>query len=233
MGLTRLFAMVPHLLLLLGSLSPQQPLPSTSRSVRFYCWLRESSSLHQCVVDRVTDRSFPPSASSLALFHLVLPFLTTPPFLFIARVQPCTICLCTIDFGRWTHQSGRPSPIPPFDPPASFSLNPPRASRPNPLQPCSLRKQLTALGIQPASISFQTLTLESDSFICVRDQNNVVIVDLNNANDVVRRPITADSAVMHPKEKILALKGASPVFPDPLPRTFSLAAREGAVQKSR
>lgn len=27
--------------------------------------------------------------------------------------------------------------------------------------------QLTALGIQPASISFQTLTLESDHFICV------------------------------------------------------------------
>ncbi|KAL7409328.1 clathrin heavy chain 1 [Mrakia frigida] len=66
--------------------------------------------------------------------------------------------------------------------------------------------QLTALGIQPASISFQTLTLESDHFICVRDQNNVVIVDLADANQVMRRPITADSAIMHPSEKILALK---------------------------
>jgi clathrin heavy chain len=43
----------------------------------------------------------------------------------------------------------------------------------------------------------------------VRDQNNVVIVDLNDANSVMRRPITADSAIMHPKEKILALKGKS------------------------
>ncbi|ORY30240.1 hypothetical protein BCR39DRAFT_530157 [Naematelia encephala] len=70
--------------------------------------------------------------------------------------------------------------------------------------------QLTALGVQPASISFQTLTLESDHFICVRentnDTNQVVIVDLADANNVIRRPITADSAIMHPKEKIIALK---------------------------
>ncbi|EJD47981.1 clathrin heavy chain [Auricularia subglabra TFB-10046 SS5] len=70
--------------------------------------------------------------------------------------------------------------------------------------------QLSSVGIQPASISFQTLTLESDHFICVRekvnDQNQVVIIDLADANNVLRRPITADSAIMHPKEKILALK---------------------------
>jgi len=89
--------------------------------------------------------------------------------------------------------------------------------------------QLSSIGIQPASISFQvihyfllltqadtnacfqTLTLESDHFICVREkvneQNQVVIIDLADANNVLRRPITADSAIMHPKQKILALKG--------------------------
>ncbi|KZT70754.1 clathrin heavy chain [Daedalea quercina L-15889] len=70
--------------------------------------------------------------------------------------------------------------------------------------------QLSAIGVQPASISFQTLTLESDHFICVREkvgeQNQVVIVDLADANNVLRRPITADSAIMHPNQKILALK---------------------------
>ncbi|EKM49484.1 uncharacterized protein PHACADRAFT_264985 [Phanerochaete carnosa HHB-10118-sp] len=70
--------------------------------------------------------------------------------------------------------------------------------------------QLSSLGVQPASISFQTLTLESDHFICVREkvneQNQVVIIDLADANNVLRRPITADSAVMHPHKKILALK---------------------------
>lgn len=59
----------------------------------------------------------------------------------------------------------------------------------------------------------QTLTLESDHFICVREnvnnQNQVVIIDLSDANNVMRRPITADSAIMHPKQKILALKGAT------------------------
>jgi clathrin heavy chain len=90
--------------------------------------------------------------------------------------------------------------------------------------------QLSSLGIQPASISFQvhttqcpllfrlltrpstiqTLTLESDHFICVREkvneQNQVVIIDLSDVNNVLRRPIGADSAIMHPTQKILALK---------------------------
>lgn len=70
--------------------------------------------------------------------------------------------------------------------------------------------QLTSLGIQPASISFQTLTLESDHFICIREkvneQNQVVIIDLSDANSLLRRPISADSAIMHPSRKILALK---------------------------
>ncbi|KAG8880927.1 hypothetical protein FRB97_000320 [Tulasnella sp. 331] len=70
--------------------------------------------------------------------------------------------------------------------------------------------QLSSVGIQPQSITFQTLTLESDHFICVREktgeQNQVVIVDLADANNVMRRPITADSAIMHPDQKIIALK---------------------------
>ena len=34
-----------------------------------------------------------------------------------------------------------------------------------------------------------------------------VIIDLADANNVLHRPITADSTIMHPKQKILALKG--------------------------
>jgi len=55
------------------------------------------------------------------------------------------------------------------------------------------------------------LTLESDRFICIRDttgeQNLVVIVDLSDANNLIRRPITADSAIMNPVSKVIALKG--------------------------
>ncbi|KAF8839147.1 clathrin heavy-chain terminal domain and linker [Paxillus ammoniavirescens] len=70
--------------------------------------------------------------------------------------------------------------------------------------------QLSDLGVQPASISFQSLTLESDHFICVREkvdeQNQIAIIDLADANNVLRRPISADLAIMHPSKKILASK---------------------------
>ena len=62
-----------------------------------------------------------------------------------------------------------------------------------------------------ASIGFNTLTMESDRFICVREQvnnaNQVVIIDLANDNQIMRRPITADSVIMHPTTKVMALKG--------------------------
>lgn len=66
-------------------------------------------------------------------------------------------------------------------------------------------------GINPQSIGFATLTMESEKYICVRDQvgeeRNVVIIDLQNPSNVVRRPIAADSALMNPVHNILALKG--------------------------
>ena len=53
--------------------------------------------------------------------------------------------------------------------------------------------------------------MESDKFICVREkvgeQNQVVIIDMNDTQNVMRRPITADSAIMNPATKVIALKG--------------------------
>lgn len=61
-----------------------------------------------------------------------------------------------------------------------------------------------------AAIGFTTLTMESERFICVKEvvngQNQVVIIDLTT-NEVNRRPISADSVIMHPKVKVMALKG--------------------------
>ncbi|CAI6341479.1 unnamed protein product [Periconia digitata] len=71
---------------------------------------------------------------------------------------------------------------------------------------------LTNLNILPASISWQNCTLESDKFVCVRQQSEgntpaeTVIVDLKNTNNIIRRPIRADSAIMHLTEPIIALK---------------------------
>ncbi|POW02753.1 hypothetical protein PSHT_11983 [Puccinia striiformis] len=67
--------------------------------------------------------------------------------------------------------------------------------------------QLTALGVQPASIGFNTLTMESERYVCVREEVNgtkqVIIIDLSDANNVMRRPISAESAIMHPVQKVM------------------------------
>eukprot|EP01018_Ginkgo_biloba_P000169 Gb_33029 [translate_table: standard] len=69
---------------------------------------------------------------------------------------------------------------------------------------------LTSLGINPQFITFTHVTMESDKYICVREtapQNSVVIIDMNMPMQPLRRPITADSALMNPNSRILALKG--------------------------
>lgn len=76
---------------------------------------------------------------------------------------------------------------------------------------CSPRTQLSNAGINTATISFSTLTMESDKFICVRERvgetAQVVIIDMNDTNNPIRRPISADSAIMNPASKVIALKG--------------------------
>lgn len=71
--------------------------------------------------------------------------------------------------------------------------------------------QLQNLGINPANIGFSTLTMESDKFICIREkvgeQAQVVIIDLADPNTPLRRPISAESAIMNPASKVIALKG--------------------------
>jgi clathrin heavy chain len=69
--------------------------------------------------------------------------------------------------------------------------------------------QLPNLGINQQFISFTNVTMESDKFICVREtgaQNSVVIVDIANPLSPLKRPITADSALMNPVSKVIALK---------------------------
>ena len=73
--------------------------------------------------------------------------------------------------------------------------------------------QLQNIGINVQQIGFATLTLESDKFICVREKvgetAQVVIIDLADPGSPIRRPITADSAIMNPGSKVIALKGTA------------------------
>eukprot|EP00897_Mesotaenium_endlicherianum_P006181 jgi/Mesen1/5591/ME000281S04647 len=71
---------------------------------------------------------------------------------------------------------------------------------------------LTSLGINQQFITFTHVTMESDKYICVRETspaNSVVIIDMSTPMQPLRRPITADSALMNPNSKVLALKGDS------------------------
>ncbi|KAI6241003.1 Clathrin heavy chain [Aphelenchoides fujianensis] len=69
---------------------------------------------------------------------------------------------------------------------------------------------LPSLGINSSCINFSNVTMESDKFIVVREKvgesAQVVIIDVENPKDVMRRPISADSVIMHPSKKIIALK---------------------------
>lgn len=73
------------------------------------------------------------------------------------------------------------------------------------------RVQLQSIGINVQTIGFATLTMESDKFICVREKvgesAQVVIVDMATPNNPIRRPISADSAIMNPASRVIALKG--------------------------
>ncbi|XP_041347911.1 clathrin heavy chain 1 isoform X2 [Gigantopelta aegis] len=70
--------------------------------------------------------------------------------------------------------------------------------------------QLQNVGINAANIGFSTLTMESDKYICIREKvgetAQVVIIDMNDTSNPIRRPISADSAIMNPASKVIALK---------------------------
>ena len=52
--------------------------------------------------------------------------------------------------------------------------------------------------------------MESDKFICVREKvgetAQVVIIDMSDPTNPIRRPISADSAIMNPASRVIALK---------------------------
>ena len=81
---------------------------------------------------------------------------------------------------------------------------------------CALRPQLVNLpnvGINPQFISFNSLTMESDKYICVREEVNgqvqVVIIDMATPTEPQRRPITAEKAIMNPVSKVIALQAGN------------------------
>lgn len=58
-------------------------------------------------------------------------------------------------------------------------------------------------------MAFTHVTMQSEKYICVRETgaaNNVVIIETANPSNPMRRPITADSAILAHNSKVIALK---------------------------
>ncbi|CAG9465968.1 unnamed protein product [Pedinophyceae sp. YPF-701] len=68
---------------------------------------------------------------------------------------------------------------------------------------------LPSLGINQQYMAFPTVTMESDKFVCVRetgDPKQLTIVDMATPMQPQRRPMQADSVIMHPNRKIIAVR---------------------------
>jgi len=72
---------------------------------------------------------------------------------------------------------------------------------------------LPSLGISSNAIKFGSCAMESDKFITVCDNSSgspqVCIVDLQNGNQVTKRPMSAEAAIMNPVSKVLALRAGT------------------------
>lgn len=72
---------------------------------------------------------------------------------------------------------------------------------------------LLSLGVSPSSLTFATTTLSSDRHIVVQDRHvsipsssTLLILPTATPTRVLRRPFSADAALMHPSRSILALR---------------------------
>uniref|UniRef100_A0A4W5PW71 Clathrin, heavy chain a (Hc) n=1 Tax=Hucho hucho TaxID=62062 RepID=A0A4W5PW71_9TELE len=78
------------------------------------------------------------------------------------------------------------------------------------------------------------MTMESDKFICIREkvgeQAQVVIIDMADPNTPIRRPISADSAIMNPASKVIALKAAKTLQIFNIEMKSKMKARESYVE---
>ncbi|EPY41715.1 hypothetical protein AGDE_02209 [Angomonas deanei] len=65
-------------------------------------------------------------------------------------------------------------------------------------------------GLRPGSVSFKNVTINSDKYVCVRDQQedstSLVIVDLEKRESMRNNVRDAESAVMNPDSKVLAIR---------------------------
>ena len=68
--------------------------------------------------------------------------------------------------------------------------------------------QLSDKNIDASLIKFANVTISAENYVCVREeaQKTIAIVDLKSKSSPTRLPIAADSAIMNPVSKVVALR---------------------------
>ncbi|KAK1935936.1 clathrin heavy chain [Babesia divergens] len=88
--------------------------------------------------------------------------------------------------------------------------------------------RLQDLGFEETCFRFGTLTLGGDRYICVKESDgaapSVAIINLHKDNDISRKPIKAEAALMNPNEPIIALK--APLESGHFIQVFHLESKE-------
>uniref|UniRef100_A0A6A7FZ08 Clathrin heavy chain n=1 Tax=Hirondellea gigas TaxID=1518452 RepID=A0A6A7FZ08_9CRUS len=69
----------------------------------------------------------------------------------------------------------------------------------------SEKLSLPAIGIPASAIKFKNVTLESDKFVSVREDDQISIID-TETQIVTRLPVKVDSAIMNPVSKVIGLR---------------------------
>ena len=71
---------------------------------------------------------------------------------------------------------------------------------------------LQTLGISSNFFDFKSTTFESDKYVLCKEslqggtQNTVSIIDLSNNNEIVKKNMGGDNAIMHPSEMIISIR---------------------------
>mmetsp|Transcript_39448 Transcript_39448/g.98764 ORF Transcript_39448/g.98764 Transcript_39448/m.98764 type:complete len:1743 (+) Transcript_39448:183-5411(+) len=90
---------------------------------------------------------------------------------------------------------------------------------------------LADMGVNPNGFRFGLLTMESDRFICVKDQaqdgsSQVAVIDMHANNSINRKPMKAEASLMNPKDNIIALKGKTEGQAGHFIQVFNLDTKE-------
>ena len=69
--------------------------------------------------------------------------------------------------------------------------------------------KLTDHELKPELFKFGSVTLESEKYVCVKDIADCAIIDMTNDFGIERKPMKAESLLMHWSKNMIAIRNTS------------------------